>query len=150
MMHAGGSSSGIPARPQGLMAATAAGAGILCVAVLGLVLLAGCGPRLERELPPELLGRWTTSHPVYADRSLELERERIGLGVGGGHEELHPLEGVERLDADQVAERFRLHYRDPDGTPELLDLELRFGAPNVLRLPHIDADWTRAHTAPGA
>ncbi len=120
------------------------------LALLALaVLLGGCGPRLEREAPAELRGVWTTAHPVYADRSLRVEPDAVGFGVGGGREELHPLTGVERLAADRSSESFRLHYSGPEGTPEILDLELRLGPRNVLRLPHIDADWTRADSAPG-
>jgi len=133
---------------QGFAATAAGAAPALGAVAFALLLLGGCGPRLEREAPPELVGRWTTAHPVYADRSLRIEREEVGLGVGVGREELHPLEGVERLEADQAGASFRLHYRDAHGTEESLDLELRFGAPEVLRLPHIDADWTRTDAAP--
>jgi hypothetical protein len=140
-------SSGRPARGRRFGIGLAGAAAALTPLAL-VLLLAGCGPRLEPEAPAELRGVWTTTHPVYADRSLRVDSTEVGFGVGAGRVELHPLEGVERLGADQAAASFRLHYLDPDGTPEILDLELRFGAENVLRVPHIDADWIRARTAP--
>jgi hypothetical protein len=138
----------LPARSR---LASGLAVGVRALGALALVLLlGGCGPRLEPEAPAELRGLWTTAQPTYAAHPLRVERDQVGFGVGQGQMELHPLQGVERREADQASASFRLHYLDPDGTPEILDLELRFGPENVLRVPHIDADWTRARSAPGA
>lgn len=51
------------------------------------------GPQSERlaEPPPELVGRWTTVDPAYADRSLEIGADVVALDMGPRLREWYPI-----------------------------------------------------------
>lgn len=53
--------------------------------------LAGCAGNEDVQLPPELVGRWTTEAPKYADRYFELRADRMAVfGRGAGqHDAAH-------------------------------------------------------------
>jgi hypothetical protein len=95
----------------------------------------------REEVPPELIGRWTTNDPRYADRTLEISAERVVFGVGPGGRLLYAARGVER-DTDAGGELYRLYY-DLPGEPELT-LELRIPQPGQLVIQNRSQLWTRA------
>lgn len=65
--------------------------------VLALGLLAsGCATPSE-ELPAEVLGRWATTEPRYADRFFELQPEILRFGTGGNGSEVY---SIRRVDAE--------------------------------------------------
>ena len=51
------------------------------------------GPQSARlaEPPPEIVGRWTTGDPAYADRSLEIGTDVVALDMGPGLREWYPI-----------------------------------------------------------
>jgi hypothetical protein len=64
------------------------------MAVVVLVATAiGCGTPSE-DLPAEVLGRWVTSEPRYADRFLEIGRATVRFGTGGAASETYPISRV--------------------------------------------------------
>jgi hypothetical protein len=103
----------------------------------------GCG---REGVPTELIGRWTSDDPRYADRALEIGAETISFGAGDGMRTAYRMQGVEREVDAGTGTLYRLYY-DAAGSPEH---ELRVRVPTSGQL-HIDNHselWTRAG-APG-
>ena len=82
------------------------------MAMILTALLAGCGPETSRTVPPELLGRWTTSAPKYADNFFELRPETLLLGLAGGRVDTRSITKVETLRQDGE-NLFTVYYMDP-------------------------------------
>lgn len=101
---------------------SAAAKGLL-VAV-SLALLAGCGPESTRTVPDELLGRWTSEAPRYADTFFELQRETLVLGLADGRREIRPVTRVERVRQDGET-LFTVYYLDP-ADPKRTEFRLAF------------------------
>jgi hypothetical protein len=92
--------------------------------VLLLGLLVGCGPESTRTVPAELLGRWTTSVPKYADTFFELQRDTLILGLAGGRTEVRSVARVEKvLEGGQPL--FTVYYLDPSD-PKRTEFKLAF------------------------
>jgi hypothetical protein len=106
---------------------------------LALAAWLGCA---RGEMPPELIGRWTSDDPRYAERSLEIDRERLVFGVGGGLRMAYRVQGVES-EADPEAGTLYLVFYDAPGEPERT-LQLRLPDPGQLQLENNAARWTRA------
>ena len=51
---------------------------------LGVAIAIWLNAQREYQLPGELAGEWRTTDPRYADRSMELSRGYVTLGVGDG------------------------------------------------------------------
>ena len=112
----------------------------LCVA---LVLAAALGCAREA-VPTELIGRWTSDDPRYANRALEIGTEQIAFGVDAGIRVAYRVQGIEREADAEAGTLFRLHY-DAPGEPER-ELRVRLPAPGRLRIDNHSELWTRAGT----
>jgi len=114
--------------------------------MLLLGLLVGCGPETTRTVPAELLGRWTTSAPKYADTFFELQPDTLLLGLAGGEIGTRPIAKVEKL--TQGGETlFTVYYMDPLDTKRV-EYKLAFffdaGAGGVVRWKNQrEIAWTR-------
>ncbi len=77
------------------------------VLVFGL-LASGCATPSE-ELPAEVLGRWATAEPRYADRFFEIQPEILRFGTGGNSSEVY---SIRRIDTEPHprGRLFRLTY----------------------------------------
>jgi hypothetical protein len=106
-----------------------------------LVLAAALGCARE-PVPTELIGRWTSDDPRYADRALEIGAEQIAFGVAAGLRITYRIQGIER-EAD-AGTLYRLTY-DAPGEPER-ELRVRVPAPGRLRIDNHSELWTRAGT----
>jgi hypothetical protein len=111
-----------------------------------LVLLGGCGPESTRTVPAELLGRWTTSAPKYADTFFELQRDTLLLGLAGGQIDTRSITKVERIRQDGET-LFTVYYADPSD-PKRTEYKLAFffeaGAGGVVRWKNQkEIAWTR-------
>ena len=93
-------------------------------------------------VPTELVGRWTSDDPRYADRSLEISADTIAFGSGDGMRTAYRMQGVEReLDAG-TGTLYRLYY-DAAGSPEQ-ELRVRVPNPGQLQIDNHSELWTRA------
>jgi hypothetical protein len=110
---------------------------------LALVATLGC---VREAVPTELIGRWTSDDPRYADRALEIAADQLTFGVGPGMRMSYRVQGVER-EADPIGTLYRVFY-DGDGEPEQA-LVLRLPSPGRLRIDNHSELWTRA-AAPSA
>ncbi len=70
----------------------------LCASVLFSLpcsLLAGCSPQKEEpSVPDHLIGVWTTTHPAYVDRSMEISSDRLLFETGEGSFTVHRILSV--------------------------------------------------------
>ena len=117
------------------------GRGLLAVLVFAAAF--GCS---REAVPSELIGRWTTDDPRYADRALEIGTERIAFGVDPAIRIAYRAQGIER-EADAQGILYRLYY-DAPGEPER-ELRVRLPTPGRLRIDNHSELWTR-ESAPGA
>jgi hypothetical protein len=92
-------------------------------------------------VPSELLGRWVTDDPRYADRSLEIDVKRIAFGVGPGTRMAYRVQGIEREHDPATGTLYRVYYDGP-GEPERA-LQVRLPAPGHLRIENHSELWTR-------
>jgi hypothetical protein len=110
----------------------------LCAALV-LVAALGCG---REDVPPELIGLWTSDDPRYVDRSLAIGTEEIAFGVDVGIRVAYRSQGIEREADAEAGTLYRLYY-DAPGEPER-ELRLRLAAPGRLRIDNHSELWTRA------
>lgn len=110
----------------------------LCAA---LVLAAALGCAREA-VPTELIGRWTSDDPRYADRALEIGTEQIAFGVDAGIRIAYRMQGIEREADAEAGTLYRLYY-DAPGEPER-ELRVRVPTPGRLRIDNHAELWTRA------
>ena len=106
-------------------------------AVLVLTAALACA---RDEVPVELIGRWTSDDPRYADRALEIGAEQIAFGVDAGIRIAYRIQGIERV--EDAGALYRLSY-DAPGEPER-ELRLRVPAPGRLRIDNHSELWTRS------
>ena len=106
---------------------------------LALVATLGCA---REAVPTELIGRWTSDDPRYADRALEIDTERLAFGAGAGLRMTYRVKGVEREADPATGTLYRVYY-DGAGEPERA-LLLRLPTPGRLRIDNHNELWTRA------
>lgn len=111
-----------------------------------LALVGGCGPETSRTVPAQLLGRWTTNAPKYADTFFELQPETLLLGLAGGQIDTRPITKVEKL--TQGGETlFTVYYVNPldsQRTEYKLAFFFEVGAGGVVRWKNQkEIAWTR-------
>jgi hypothetical protein len=110
----------------------------LCAALV-LTATLGCA---REAVPTELIGRWTSDDPRYANRALEIGTEQIAFGVDAGIRVAYRVQGIEREADAEAGTLYRLHY-DAPGEPER-ELRVRLPAPGRLRIDNHSELWTRA------
>lgn len=93
-------------------------------------------------VPTELIGRWTSDDPRYAERELAIGLEQISFGVDAGIRVAYRVQGIER-EADAAAGTLYRLYYDAPGEPER-ELRLTVPAPGQLRIDNHTELWTRA------
>ena len=98
----------------------------------------GCS---REAVPTELIGRWTTEDPRYAERSLEIGTETIAFGAEGGMRVAYRAQGVERESDGSTGTLYHLYY-DAAGDPEH-ELRVRLPAPGQLSIDNHSELWTR-------
>jgi len=114
---------------------------IIVGAILLGISLVGCHKPEPLRLPPELLGRWTTTAPKYADRYFELRANHTAVfGLGGRRVDVSPIVAIELVrDGDflqyhishlsEVGEVYRFSLSYHPARPS----ELRFvNQPNIV------------------
>ena len=95
----------------------------------------------REDVPPDLIGRWASDDPRYADRLLEINPEKIAFGLGAGGRMTYAVQGVERESDSDNGTVYRVYY-DLPGEPERA-LELRLAEPDQLTIGSRNELWTR-------
>lgn len=99
----------------------------------------GCS---REAVPTELIGRWTSEDPRYAERSLEIGTETIAFGSGDGMRTTYRMQGVVREVDAGTGTLYQVYY-DAAGSPEL-ELRVRVPNPGQLSIDNHSELWTRA------
>lgn len=95
----------------------------------------------ELEFPPqELIGTWSTNDPRYADRTITITPERLGLGLGTGGQTVHAIIAIRARDGE-VRREYEITYAGPEGD-EAMDVFVYDDALLQLRNPP-DVLWRR-------
>ena len=81
--------------------------------------------------PPELVGRWTTTDSLYADRSLEIQEGVVAIGMGPGLREWYPILST-RLWAEQGYTAYVITYESIEG--DEMEIEVHLQSDGTLRL----------------
>ena len=84
------------------------------VAVVLVLVLAGCGPESTKTVPADLTGVWKTSAPKYADTFIELTRTTITFGAGEKGTHLRSVVKVTK-ERDEAGTLYTVFYTDPGG-----------------------------------
>lgn len=92
--------------------------------------------------PPELVGTWTTDHPGYSDRYVELKPDTIIFGTGGTSFVLYTILGVDR-DPSAAIDGYTVYFRDAGGNRFQKDIVLRQEGPTFYFKNQADVIWTR-------
>jgi hypothetical protein len=131
------------------LTARSAGSGVLLAAALGLALLLigpggpGCGFGELNAMPPALLGKWTTSHPRYRGRAIEIRPRRVVLAELGRPIDRYQIESIHHRTAKEGT-IYELRCITDDGIPDTLRLTLVRASPPYLELGEMPAHWTRS------
>jgi hypothetical protein len=120
----------------------ARGRGLLVVFALAAGF--GCG---REAVPAELIGRWTSDDPRYADRSLAIGTEQITFGADDGLAITYRMQGIERETNAEAGTLYRLFY-DAPSEPER-ELQVRALGPGELHIENHGERWTRAGVVTG-
>jgi len=68
----------------------------------------------NRDIPLDLIGKWTTSAPGYQDRFLEITKKTLTYGIGGNKEDVYLISSIE----ENLGKNNRLYtigYKNTDG-----------------------------------
>ncbi len=123
------------------MAACRSSARRIGLVILLSLLVGGCALPNE-DLPTEILGRWATSEPRYADRFFEIQDEMLRFGTGGDDSEMYSIARV-GTEPHPRGRLFRVTYL-VDGE-ELLFAFHYDAANSTIRLHNqSDFEWTKA------
>ncbi|MBW2490544.1 MAG: hypothetical protein JRE65_05290 [Deltaproteobacteria bacterium] len=83
---------------------------VILVAVLIFVFFI----KKNKDIPENLIGKWTTSEPRYEDRFFEIKKETIVYGLGGDKQDVYFVSNLEtRLQGNQIL--YTLSCKDTDG-----------------------------------
>ena len=67
-----------------------------------------------RDIPLNLIGKWTTSAPGYQDRFLEITKETLTYGLGGDKKDVYFISSIgESLEKNNIL--YTISYKNTDG-----------------------------------
>ena len=113
----------------------------LVINMLLILLFVAC----ERDIvvvPHDLVGKWKTSAPQYADRYMKFSEHTVIYGVGDGEEVSHTIDKiVMKQGVDGIVYIFS--YRDAEGEQETLAFTYRPASGGTLQLKHSKEIWEK-------
>lgn len=74
----------------------------------------GCHPKKTVSVPDHLVGIWSTSSPRYADRSLQITKNRIIFESGKEPSGIHRIEKLQEVQRGKYRS-YDLTYKDEEG-----------------------------------
>jgi len=114
------------------------------VAFAILMILVGCQSRESATVPDELVGTWKTSAPKYVDRSFEIRKNVIVLGIGKGNTDAHPVLNLQEA-RDGEAIFYTISYMNYEGRPDRFSFYYDPARGGVIRFKNQQRiEWTRA------
>ncbi len=110
--------------------------------ILLLLLLVVACKRDVVVVPNDLVGKWKTSAPQYADRYMKFNEHTVIYGVGDGEEVSHRIDKiVVKQDVDGIVYIFS--YRDAEGEKETLTFTYRPDSGGTLQLKNSKEIWEK-------
>jgi hypothetical protein len=87
---------------------------IVIPAVIVVVAITMFHSKKNRDIPVNLIGKWTTSAPGYQDRFIELTKETLVYGLGGDERDVYFISSMEEsLEENNILYTF--NYKNTDG-----------------------------------
>jgi len=68
----------------------------------------------NRDIPLNLIGKWTTSAPGYQDRFLEITKETVSYGLGGDKEDAYLITSIKES-PEKNNMLYTISYKNTDG-----------------------------------
>ena len=65
------------------------------VVIMVVLLMFVFFPKKNKDIPENLIGKWTTSAPKYEDRFIEITKETFVYGLGGDKEDVYFISNLE-------------------------------------------------------
>jgi hypothetical protein len=86
---------------------------IVVLTLIGASIFVSCTEK-KTDIPENLIGKWITSEPRYHDRFLEITKETLVYGLGGGKEDVYPISSITKdLKDDSIL--FTINFESKDG-----------------------------------
>ena len=105
---------------------------IVAIALLLIGMIFGCREENVAQLPDDIAGRWTTTHPKYKDRHIEFEQFSISFGTGGDSSEKFEIRKVVAVLEDQRT-LYTVYYVDEERTVNQFGFYYQTGGPISLK-----------------
>jgi hypothetical protein len=125
--------------------------GILLACLVGAILLEAAPSLFQSSpipLPAALVGRWRTSAPRYADRTLRLSPVAVTFEAGGGTELQYPIDQV-RMHQDDKGTVYVIDYLS-EGKRCQLSLRYQSGSPETIQFVNQpDLEWQKVEASAG-
>lgn len=87
---------------------------VIPVVILVAVLIFVFFPKKNKDVPENLIGKWTTLAPGYQDRFFEITKETLVYGLGGDKEDVYFISSVEEsLEGNNIL--YIVSYKNTDG-----------------------------------
>jgi len=71
-------------------------------------------PKKNKDIPENLIGKWTTSAPGYEDRFLEITKETLTYGLGGDKEDIYFISNLE-TNPEKNKLPYTINFKNKDG-----------------------------------
>lgn len=92
----------------------------MTLAILAVIpFVFGCHPKKAISVPDHLVGAWSTSSPRYADRSLQITKNRIIFESGKEPSGIHRIEKLQEVQRGKYRS-YDLTYKDEEGQDFIL------------------------------
>ncbi len=131
-------------RPQGIFSTTRILVGLVVLVVVAVVAakIIGYDPPDLSEMPPQLIGLWSSDDPAQSDHYVEFRREFVIFGTGGTGDLKCRVSG---LDIEKIGkiDRFTIRYRDMAGIKHRKSMLLDESGTVLLFTDQPSVHWSR-------
>ena len=89
------------------------------IVILAIILVAASFftffPIKNKDVPENLIGKWTTSEPRYQDRFFEITKKTFTYGLGEDKEDINFISSIEKsLEGNHIL--YTINYKNKDGS----------------------------------
>ena len=84
--------------------------GIILVALLIFLFF----PKMNKDIPENLIGKWVTTEPGYLDRFIEITKETIVYGLGGDKKDVYFISNLE-TNPERNKLLYTISFKNKDG-----------------------------------
>jgi len=84
------------------------------VVIMVVLLIFVFFPKKNKDIPENLIGKWTTSAPKYEDRFIEITKETFVYGLGGDKEDVYFISNLE-TNPERNKLLYAISFKNKDG-----------------------------------